>query len=281
MRFKAGARPARLDDETRDGAQSLGYNADMPRPSPLDPARRRCLAAGAAWLAAPVSSQAAEAPLIADIIDIPPWGLRSADGRPAGVYADLMQMLAERSGCPLQLRLVPILRSIVDIGHNVSHLTMMLDRKDMNDAGLLLGTVTQLPVQVWLPLGSAVRRPEQLRGHTVAVLRGPTYHEGVQNDAAIAKWPVSSPRQQLEMLRSGRVDAALGVEQNFLVAARAMGLGADSFAPPLQLGGREVRLWLAPGRAGHRCHARLVQALQSLRQDGSIARRMADATADD
>jgi ABC-type amino acid transport substrate-binding protein len=115
----------------------------------------------------------------------------------------------------------------------------------------------------------------------VAVLRGPTYHEGVQNDAGIAKLPVSSPRQQLDMLRSGRVDAALGVEQNFLVAARAMGLAAESFAPPLPLGSREVRLWLAPGRAGHPCRPRLVHALQSLRQDGSIARRMADATAED
>jgi len=147
----------------------------------------------------------------------------------------------------------------------------------MNDAGLLIGTVTQLPVQIWLPAGSPVRQLGDLGGRTVAVLRGPTYHEGVQADARIQKYPVSSPRQQLEMMRAGRVDGALGVEQNFVVAARAAGLGTDAFAPPLQLGGRDVRLWLAPALAQHPCRDRLTQALQSLRQDGSIARRMADS----
>lgn len=253
----------------------------MQRPYVTNHGRRLYLATGAAWLAttatAPARALETNAALIADVIDIPPWGLRGADGRPGGVYADLMLMLAERSQCPVQLRLAPILRSILDVGHNVSQLTMMLDRKDMNDAGLALGTVTQLPVQIWLPAGSPVRQLDDLRGRTVAVLRGPTYHEGVQSDAHIQKYPVSSPRQQLEMMRAGRVAGALGVEQNFQVAARAAGLGGDSFAPPLQLGGRDVRLWLAPALAQHPCRERLAQALQSLRQDGSIARRMADA----
>lgn len=257
----------------------------MRRTAPPCLTRRQSLAAGVAgaagawWPAAPAQTETPGV-LTADVIDIPPWGRRGPDGAPAGVYADLMRLLAERSRCAMQLRVVPILRSIVDVGHNDSQLTMMLDRKDMNDAGLLIGTVTQLPVQLWLPAGSPVRQLEQLRGRTVAVLRGPTYHEGVQNDTRILKYPVSSPRQQLEMLRTGRVDAALGVEQNFQVAARALRLGADHFAPPLVLGSREVRLWLTPALAQHPCRERIAQALQSLRADGSIARRMAEATAD-
>lgn len=265
----------------------MRYNGAMPgprehRPRPVDLNRRHWLAAGCASLAGAVmptarATDAALAPLTADIIDIPPWGVRGPDGRATGVYADLMQMLADRSQCPLQLRLVPILRSIQDVGHNLSHLTMMLDRQDMNEAGLTLGTVTRLPVQLWLPPQSPVHQLEDLHGRTVAVLRGPTYHEGVQTDSRIQKYPVSSPRQQLEMLRAGRVDAALGVEQNFQVAARRLGLGPTAFGTPLPLGQRDVKLWLAPALAQHPCRDRLAQALQSLRQDGSIARRMAEA----
>lgn len=243
--------------------------------------RRTWLGLTAAWSvtvgAWPLRSAAEEAPLLADVIDIPPWGLRGPEGRADGVYADLLRAIGERSRCPMTLRLVPIQRSIQDLGQGVSQVSMMLDRKDINDAGLTLGTVVRLPVQVWLPLGSPVRSVEDLVGRTVAVLRGPTYHEGVQTDPRIAKYPVSSPRQQLEMLRIGRVDAALGVEQNFLVAARALDLRPDAFAPPLQLGGRDVKLWLARGLAEHPCRQRLTEALKSLRDDGSIARRMQSA----
>jgi hypothetical protein len=70
---------------------------------------------------------------------------------------------------------------------------------------------------------------------------------------------------------------ALGVEQNFLVAARALDLRPDAFAPPLQLGAREVKLWLARGLAQHPCQQRLTDALKSLRDDGSITRRMLSA----
>jgi hypothetical protein len=242
--------------------------------------RRTCLGLAALSVVAgswPLRSGAQETPLLADVIDIPPWGLRGQDGRADGVYADLLRAISERSRCPMTLRIVPIQRSIQDLGQGVSQISMMLDRKDMNDAGLTLGTVVRLTVQIWLPLGSPVRTVEDLAGRTVAVLRGPTYHEGVQTDPRIAKYPVSSPRQQLDMLRIGRVDAALGVEQNFLVAARALNLRSDAFAPPLQLGGREVKLWLARGLAQHPCQQRLTDALKSLRDDGSITRRMLSA----
>lgn len=239
--------------------------------------RRHWLKLAAAWPACGALARgagAAEAPLLADVIDIPPWGLRGPDGRADGVYADLLRAISERSQCPMTLRVVPIQRSIQDMRQEVSQVTMMLDRQDMNEAGLTLGTVVRLPVQVWLPVGSPVRTVEDLAGRTVAVLRGPTYHEGVQTDPRIRKYPVSSPRQQLDMLRIGRVDAALGVEQNFLVAARSLDLHPDAFAPPLQLGGREVKLWLARSLAQAPCRQRLADALKSLRDDGSIGRRM-------
>lgn len=211
----------------------------------------------------------------ADVIDIAPWGYRGADGLAAGVYADILQMIASRSGCALQLRVVPILRSVTDVTENRSQLTMMLDRQDMNDGAVLLGTVLQLPIEIWLPLGSPVRSLTDLQGRTVAVLRGPAFHEGIQADARINKMPVTLPRQQLEMLRAGRVDAALGVEQNFAAALRALDLGADQFAAPIKLGRRDVNLWLANDWAQHPCRERWSQALLKLRQDGSIARRLA------
>ena len=54
-----------------------------------------------------------------------------------------------------------------------------------------------------------------LAGETLGVLRGPDYHEGFHRDARILKRPVTHPRQQLERLSKGRLDAAIGVREIF------------------------------------------------------------------
>ena len=251
-----------------------------PRSKPLLDRRRLLAALGlgpVGWGvgASQAASEHVPKVLIASLIDIAPWGRAGAGGRPSGVYAEIFKGLAKLSNCPIELRLSPIKRAVMEVNANQTQATIMLDRADLNQTALTVGTVTTLEIEVWLPAGSQVRQLHDLAGKQVAVLRGPAYHEEFDANNLITKLPVSGARQQLEMMRAGRVDAALGVRQNFLVALRELGWSGEGFGEPLWLGSRRVSLWLSPHMKDSNCAQRIGQALVQMRRSGEIDRLMA------
>jgi len=194
-----------------------------------------------------------------------------------GVYADIFRRLAQLSGCSVELRLTPIRRAVAEVSSGQSHATMMLERADLNRRGVALGTVTTLEIEVWLASGNPARTLEQLAGKTVATLRGPAYHEEFDANNRINKYQVANARQQLEMVRAGRVDGALGVRQNFLVAMHELGWSGELFSEPIWLGSRRVLLWVTPSLRDTPCAARLGQALSQMRRSGEIDRLIAQS----
>ena len=209
---------------------------------------------------------------IADVIDIAPWGRLGDDGQPAGVYVNIFKRLSERSGCVLEPRLTPIPRAVMEVSRGVASATIMLDRADLNKNAVELGEVTALRIEVWLPAGSRLASVEDLAGKTVGVLRGPSYHEGFDKDTRIRKQSITNPRQQLEMLLKGRLDAVVGVRENFLVAAEQMRVSPNTFAAPIDLGTRAVKLWVAPTMRDSPCANQLAQSLKDMRRAGEIDR---------
>lgn len=217
--------------------------------------------------------------LYADVIDIAPWGRTGPGGRPAGVYAALFTRLSDLSACPLEQRLTPIPRAVAEVSRSTAHATIMLDRADLNEDAVALGEVTRLQIELWLPKGSKLRSVDDLAGKRVGVLRGPSYHEVFDRDTRIQKYPVTSPRNQLEMLSKGRLDAAIGVRENFITALSTLHLGADEFASPVVLEQRVVKLWVSTSLRGSRCAAGLTKALSELRRTGEVDRLVAEAIA--
>ena len=238
--------------------------------------RRQLLALGLTGLA-PVVATGAEpkAALVANVIDIAPWGRPGTGGQVNGVYAEIFRRLAELSGCAIELRLTPIKRAVMEVSTSVTQATMMLEREDLNRGGIMVGTVTTLEIEVWLPRGSPIRSLAQLAGKTVATLRGPAFHEEFDANNLITKFPVAGARQQLQMMRAGRVDGALGVRQNFLVATGELGLDDHEFADPIWLGSRRVLLWVSPSLRDKPCQFQLAQSLTRMRLSGEIDRLIA------
>jgi len=240
--------------------------------------RRTLLASSAAALWPVPAARAQQGrPWVADVIDIAPWGRPGANGAVGGVYGEVFRRLSQLSGCAMDLRLVPIGRAVAEVSSGAAQATMMLEREDLNRAAVSLGTVTTLEIEVWLPKGSPVRGLDDLAGKTVATLRGPAYHEEFDADNRILKYQVANARQQLEMMRKGRLDGALGVRQNFLVAMHELGWGGDQFADPVWLGSRRVLLWVAPGLREAPCTRRVSDALATMRRSGEIDRMVAKA----
>lgn len=240
--------------------------------------RRKILALGASGLLVHAAAESQErAELIANVIDIAPWGRAGANGAVSGVYAEIFKRLGQLSGCKIQLRLTPIKRAVAEVTSGSSQATIMLEREDLNRGGIVLGTVTTLEIEVWLPKGSSVQTLNDLAGKTVATLRGPAYHEELDANNLITKYPVAGARQQLEMVRAGRVDAALGVRQNFMAGMRELGWQGDLFSDPLWLGSRRVLLWVATSLRGQPCAEKLSLALAKMRRSGEIDRLVAQA----
>lgn len=232
-----------------------------------------CLTAAVAVGAqAPAATTNVSGKQVADIIDIAPWGKAGSDGQVEGVYTTIFKRLSERSGCTLEPRLTPIARAVMEVSRGTASATMMMDRADLNENAVSLGEVTTLRIELWLPPRSKVRSLDDLAGKTVSVLRGPNYHEAFDRDTRILKHSVTSPRQQLEMLSKGRLDAAIGVHENFVAAARQMQMSPNAFAPPLELGQRVVKLWATPALGKSVCADQWRQALKDLRRDGEITR---------
>lgn len=228
-----------------------------------------------AALGSAARATSASLPIPVDVIDIAPWGRPGRDGSANGVYAEIFRRLGELSGYKLDLRLTPIKRAVTEVGAGLAKATMMLERADLNNSAVVVGTVSTLELEVWLPAGSPIKSLDQLSGKVVATLRGPAYHEEIDSNNRIVKIAVNGAVQQLEMLRQGRVDGALGVRQNFLVAMNRLGLNGSSFAEPVWLGSRRVLLWISKDLAGSAFELRMRAALNELRSSGEIDRLIA------
>jgi hypothetical protein len=215
-------------------------------------------------------------PMLADVIDIAPWGHIGPEGQPVGVYASLFKRLSDLSACPLEQRLTPIPRAVTEVTRNVAQATIMLDRADLNAGAVELGEVTRLQIEVWLPNGSTLRSLDDLVGKTVGVLRGPTYHEAFDRDPRIKKIPVTSPINQLEMLSKGRLDAAIGVRENFISAMGSTSLRFETFASPIVLEQRKVKLWVSTSMRDTPCAVRLAKALTEVRRNGEVDKMLRD-----
>jgi len=112
-------------------------------------------------------------PMLADVIDIAPWGHIGPEGQPVGVYASLFKRLSDLSACPLEQRLTPIPRAVTEVTRNVAQATIMLDRADLNAGAVELGEVTRLQIEVWLPNGSTLRSLDD-RGSRKSPLPAPS-----------------------------------------------------------------------------------------------------------
>jgi ABC-type amino acid transport substrate-binding protein len=240
--------------------------------------RRKLLAVGASGLLVPPAASArGRGELIANVIDIAPWGRAGANAAVEGVYAEIFKRLAQLSGCSIELRLTPIKRAVAEVTSGFTQATIMLERDDLNRGAIVLGAVTTLEIEVWLPKLSSVRTLSQLTGKTVVTLRGPAYHEEIDANNLIVKYPVAGARQQLEMVRAGRAEGALGVRQNFLVALRELGWQDDLFSEPIRLGSRRVLLWVSQSLRGQPCEEKLRHALARMLSSGEIDRLIARA----
>ncbi|MHA6492242.1 substrate-binding periplasmic protein [Pseudomonas borbori] len=199
-------------------------------------------------------------------IDIPPFGMRQADGQLHGIMYEIGNRIAAQAGFASRNVLLPYARTVVELKHGRADFVLRFDNDALGSAAIKLAPIFPLQVIVLCAAGRQLRTLEDLHGLTIGVMRGGHFDDAFAADTAIGKYPISNYEQGLSMVASGRLDGLIGSDLGIYTVAENMGLSQAQFSHPLVLG--EQYFWLFHSRktADEATLNRLKQAVEQLRE---------------
>ncbi len=142
-------------------------------------------------------------------IGIPPYGIRS-DTNPGGIYYDLANRLAEASGHKSNNYFYPYARIVNELKSGQTDLTIMFKYKELEGHVEYIAPLPALKMVVVGLAGSNINSIEDLKGKTIAYLRGAKFGDMIDDDPDIQKQATKDFLQGAEMLAFNRVDAIIG-----------------------------------------------------------------------
>ena len=179
------------------------------------------------------------------------------------------ELIAAKVGLTFDYRLEPLARLIGDI--KVGNLDLMI--MIPGDAELKPFAVTEIMPSnsvVLTKAGSSIAQYADLKGKTVAVLRGAVYDQRFASDDDIKKYQVDSYAIGLRMTKGGRVDGMIGPDFGLHYQIMLEGMKRDEFAAPLVLNTRMLTL-LGSKSIPPELAAKLKAAVEELSSSGAIA----------
>jgi ABC-type amino acid transport substrate-binding protein len=233
--------------------------------------RRRVLT----WLPfAAAAGMACAAPpalrLKAVTIGVAPYGVRTAEGGASGLFVELTEALAARSGIAIDNVVVPYPRAMAMMKSGEADMLMSIANSRLVSIARPVALVFDGEVVAVGRAGSRYASLADLRGKVVAHIRGVEYNAAFEADRQIRKHETTSIEQSLKMLLEGRVDAAVGSRESLLYALRAMGRPRAQLGTPMAIGRLYVRLYLSYQKEDAVAEA-LTGAMDALRDNGTVA----------
>lgn len=254
------------------------------RPSGRFATRRRVLrgalslagtaSAGSTGAAAAAPAAPAAAVLKVVIFALVPFGMLDVAGQPAGVAVELQKALAQESGLPMAIQLVPYPRAIAMVAAGDADLVFSFQNQQLQAHAHTLGMIASGDVVVVGRAGSRYGSRADLRGKKLGHIRGAHYDAQLQSDPAIARYEAVSYEQMVKMLVEGRFDAVLGARLSILHTLRLLGMPRGRLGPELVVGRRDMLVHYANKRYDPQIAARLERALAAMRARGTAAALM-------
>jgi ABC-type amino acid transport substrate-binding protein len=211
---------------------------------------------------------AAAEPLSFGVLAAPPYGLEHADKTVSGSNYDIAELIAAKVGLTFDYRLEPIARLVSDIKVGRLDLTIIITRDEVKQ--FAVAEIMPNDTVVLAKAGNSIAQYADLKGKTVAVLRGAVYDQRFASDDDIKKYEVDSYAIGLRMTKGGRVDGMIGPDFGLYYQIALEGMKRDEFATPLILNTRMLSLFgsksITPELA-----AKLKAAVEELRSSGAIA----------
>lgn len=150
-------------------------------------------------------------------IGIPPYGIQS-NTNPGGIYYEIANLIAEDAGYQSNNYFYPYARIVSELKSGQTDLTIMFKYKELEGHVVFIAPLPALKTVVVGLAGSNINSIEDLRGKTLAYLRGAKFSDVVDDNPDIRKQDTNDFVQGAEMLAFGRVDAIIGPLEPILSA---------------------------------------------------------------
>lgn len=250
--------------------QEQGTTSMKPKPAPMSTRRRTLILNGALLLGMPAAKAVPPPGLRAITLLAPLFGMER-QGRPSGIFVDVMGELSRVSGIEIASTLAPKVRGQVMLEAGRADLMMGFDNDDLLAHARHVAPVASFDVGILARAGVRLRSLSDLRGRTVGQLRSADYSKAYAQDGAILKYSTNSMSQMMKMLALGRVDAVIGVRESLYHALESEGIGLDRIGDFLPLDSRQAWLHYSNATYSAATADKLAAAMRQMRADGIIA----------
>ncbi|ADU61385.1 MAG: transporter substrate-binding domain-containing protein [Pseudodesulfovibrio sp.] len=196
------------------------------------------------------------------VVDSAPYGFAQG-GQPAGLSSELGLALAAGAGCESTATLLSRADALRALAAGKADMAVMPGGPGSDKAVVSLGPLLHSRFAAIGRAGTPLRSRDDLRGKTVAVVRGDPRDPLLSTRHGVALLPVPNATRGLKLLVAGQVEFVAGEWLSLLHAVDAMHLPARIFGSPLLLSPVSVDL-LVPASLDQESAARLAQALERL-----------------
>ena len=221
-----------------------------------------------------VSNPASAAePLSFGVLAVPPYGLERADKTVSGSNHDIAELIAAKVGLTMNYRLEPLARLVNDLKAEKLDLMILIPGDDIKQQ-FALAEIMPSNTVVLSKAGSSIAQYADLKGKTIAVLRGAVYDQRFGSDDDIKKYEVDSYLIGLRMTKGGRVDGMIGPDLGLYYQIMLDGMKRGEFGTPLILNTRMLAL-LGSKSITPELSTKLKAAVEELRSSGAITAAVA------
>jgi polar amino acid transport system substrate-binding protein len=165
-------------------------------------------------------------------INVAPYGINTKN-KSEGIYYELAELLSLKSEMKTDHYIYPYSRIIHEMKYGLSDVTIMFKYDELNEYVDYLIPLPSIKNVIVGLNGNHFSSIKELKGKTIAYLRGAKFSAEIDHDKDIHKYLTSNLVNGIKMLVVGRVDAIIGPYQAILYAAKIAGKRKNLLGSPL------------------------------------------------
>ena len=207
------------------------------------------------------------------IPDVWPWAYKDEDGQLQGSLIDVTNRLSELTGIPVNPKLRPLRRAIVELDSGDANFSILFQNPQLDIEAINVASVTQVNIllagmadsEYPLTLGD-------LKGQRVAYIRGTYLGELFEHDTEVVKVPVTAISQAVDLLSMGRISAILASDHNIYRTLAARGLSRDLLRYRQHVPGQKGTLYMSRASSRPEAARKFGAAIEQMEAAGELQR---------
>ncbi|MCL7945074.1 transporter substrate-binding domain-containing protein [Marinobacter sp. ATCH36] len=222
---------------------------------------------------ASVTEAATEETVTFSIPDVWPWAYETDDGELQGSLIEVAERLSELTGIPVQPRLRPLRRAIVELQEGAVNFSILFQSPVLDIEAVNVSPVIQ--VNILLAAMAESDYPltlRDLKGKRVAYIRGTYLGESFEGDTDVVKVPVNAISQAVDLLTLGRISAILASDHNIYRTLSSRNLDRDMLRTSQHVPGMKGTLYMSRVASRPEVARKFSAAIKQMEAGGELHR---------